>query len=174
MTTNWALPSLVEQYSEPGAETAHISWEEVDNFSSLKTKNGKFVKTSRDLYHIARDPRHDILEKTYYIKCTGFNFLNLPQTPSGIEVKLTANRYGRITDELISLTLNGGTIGDNQASLDLSPIKIYGNTTDMWGTTLTTSNFQNSSFGIILRFQSHPKWPHKCGMLLDAVEIRVH
>jgi len=174
MTSNWALPSIVEQYSEPSAENVHVSWINVDNFSNLKTNNGKSVKTSRDLIHIARDPRHDIVEKTYFIKCVGFNFVNLPLTPSGIEIKLTSNRFGRITDETISLTLNDEIIGNNHASLDLSPIKTYGNNNDMWNTTLIYSDFQNNSFGVILRFQSHPNWPHKCSMLLDAIEIRVH
>lgn len=174
MTSNWALPTTIEQYSESSAELVHVSWDSFDNFNNLKTNNGKSVKTSRDLLHIARDPRHDITEKTYFIKCVGFNFVNLPLVPSGIEVKLTSNRFGRITDETVSLTLNNELIGDNHASLDLSPIKTYGNNNDMWNTTLTQSDIQNSSFGVILRFQSHPNWPHKCSMLLDAIEIRIH
>lgn len=174
MTSNWALPTVIEQYSEPNAELVHISWQDVDNFSSLKSSNGKFIKTSKELIHIARDPRHDIIEKTYFLKCTGFNFINLPENPSGIEVRLSSNRYGRITDETIQLCLNGNTIGHNQASLTLEPTKIYGNNTNMWNTSLTSTDFQNNLFGAILRFQSHPNWPHKCSMLIDAIEIRVH
>lgn len=174
MTSNWALPSIVEQYSETGAEAVHVSWDSFDNFNNIKTKNNKSVKTTRDLLHIARDPRHDIIEKTYYLKCTGFNFSNLPATPKGVEVLLSSNRFGRITDDTITLTLNGEIIGDNQANLDLIPIKIYGNDTYMWNTSLTSLDFQNSTFGVILRFKSHPKWPHRCSMLIDALEIRVH
>jgi len=174
MTSNWALPTIINQYPESGADLVHISWQEVDNFDSLKFANGKFIKTSRDLLHIARDPKHDIIEKTYFLKCTGFNFINLPPIPSGIEVKLISNRYGRISDDTIQLCLNDNIIGDNRGSLSLEPIKIYGNNTDMWNTNLTNLDFLNSSFGIILRFKSHPNWPHKCSMLIDAVEIRVH
>lgn len=174
MTSNWALPTTINQYPEEGADLAHISWQDVDNFNSLKFTNGKFIKTSRDLLHIARDPRHDILEKTYFLKCTGFNFINLPNEPSGIEVRLISNRYGRITDDTIQLCLNDTEIGDNRGSLNLDPVKIYGNNTDMWNTSLTNLDLLTSSFGIILRFKSHPNWPHKCSMLIDAVEIRVH
>jgi hypothetical protein len=174
MTSNWALPTNINQYSEPGGETAHISWEEVDNFNSLKTLNGKFIKTTRELYHIARDPRHDITEKTYFLRCTGFNFSNIPNSISGIEVRLTSNRFGRITDDTIQLCLNGEKIGENRANLSLDQIKTYGSNSDVWETTLSANNIQNSSFGIVLRFKSHPNWPHKCSMLIDAVEIRVH
>jgi hypothetical protein len=174
MTSNWALPTIITQYAEETAEDDHISWVEVDNFSSLKSLDGRSIKTSRDLLHIARDPRHNIKEKTYFLKVTGFNFINLPSTISGIELKITSNRYGRITDETIQLTLNNTVIGDNQASLDLNPIKIYGGTDNIWNTNLTTTNLLNPSFGVLLRFQSHPRWPHKNSIMLDSVEVRIH
>ena len=174
MTSNWALPTIITQYAEETAEDDHISWVEVDNFSSLKSLDGRSIKTSRDLLHIARDPRHNIKEKTYFLKVTGFNFINLPSTISGIELKITSNRYGRITDETIQLTLNNTVIGDNQASLDLNPIKIYGGTDNIWNTNLTTVNLLDPSFGVLLRFQSHPRWPHKNSIMLDSVEVRIH
>ena len=174
MTSNWALPTIVTQYAEETAEEAHVSWIEVDNFSSLKSTDGRSIKTSRDLLHIARDPRHDIKEKTYFLKVTGFNFIDVPTTITGIEAKISSNRYGRITDETIQLTLNNTVIGDNQASLDLNPIKIYGGKDNLWNTNLTTAEILNTSFGIVLRFQSHPRWPHKSSMMLDSVEIRIH
>jgi hypothetical protein len=174
MTSNWALPTIITQYAEEGAEDAHVSWLEDNNFSSLKNLDGRSIKTSRDLLHIARDPRHNIKEKTYFLKVTGFNFIDVPNIISGIEVKVTSNRYGRITDETIQLTLNNTIIGDNQASLDLNPIKIYGGQDNLWNTNLTTAGMLNTTFGVVLRFQSHPRWPHKSGMMLDSVEVRVY
>jgi len=174
MPTPWTFPNTIIQYSETGAEDRHVSWLEIDGFSAVKTPDPRSVKTSRDLVHIARDPRHDITEKTYYLKATNFNFYNMPENMTGIELKLSMNRFGRITDDEIYLTVNGETVGENQASLNLDPIKIYGTPTDMWGTELTRAQIQNTSFGCIIRFQSHPNWPHKCSMLIDAVEIRVH
>ena len=84
------------------------------------------------------------------------------------------NRVGRITDETIQLCLNNDFIGLNQASADLGLIKTYGGEADMWGTNLTMQDIQNLSFGIVLRSQSHPKWPHKSTPLIDSVELRIH
>jgi hypothetical protein len=174
MSTNWALPSIVEQYSEAGAENVHVSWEEVNNFNSLKNKDGKSIKTSRDLLHIARDPRHDIKEKTYFLRCTGFNFINLPQVVSGIELRISSNRGGRIIDDTIQLCLNEELIGDNFANLTIDPLKVYGNDIETWNSNLSMTNIQDSTFGIVVRFQSHPNWPHKCSVFLDSIELRVH
>jgi hypothetical protein len=162
------------QYVESGAEDHHASWLEIDNFSALKSLDGRSIRTSRDLLHLAREPRHDILEKTYFLKATGFNFTNLPDVLSGIELKLTMNRFGRITDETVQLCIGNNLIGDNQANLDLSPIKLFGSDTNSWNTELTIADLQDSTFGIVLRFQSHPRWPHKCSAMIDTVEIRVH
>lgn len=174
MPTNWTLPNSISQYAETGAEDRHVPWLEVDNFSALKSLDQRSIKTSRDLVHIARDPRHDIVEKTFYLQITDFRFKNLPTSLAGIEIKLSMNRFGRITDEDIMLCLNGETIGENQATLDLSPVKIYGNQNNLWNTNLTISDVQNSTFGCVIRFQSHPKWPHKSSVLIDAIEIRIH
>lgn len=174
MTTEWTLPRTVTQYAEPGGEDGHVTWLEVDSFSSLKAFDGKSVRTTRDLLHIAREPRHDITEKSYYLKITNFNFTALPQTLSGIELKISMNRVGRITDETVQLCLNNDLIGLNRATADLSLIKTFGNEADMWGTNLTMQDIQNLSFGIVLRFQSHPDWPHKSTPLIDSVELRIH
>lgn len=174
MASNWALPRTISQYSESGAETSHISWVDFNNFENLKFRDGKHTKTTRDLLHIARDPKTDIKEKTYYLKLTNFDFSNLPETIAGIELKLTMNRYGRITDDTIQLMLNNNTIGENAANLDLAPIKLYGNAEELWNTNLTKANVSDPSFGVLIRFQSHPFWPHKSTPLVDTVEIRIH
>lgn len=174
MTSNWALPTNINQYAEPGAELFHVSWNEIDNFYAIKNKDGKNIKTSRDLLHIARDPKQDIKEKTYFLKITGFNFVNLPSSLSGIELKLSMNRYGRITDDTIQLVLNDILIGVNQSTLSLDPIKTYGGTSNMWNTNLTISDLLDPTFGVVLRFKSHPQWPHKNSALIDSVELRIH
>ena len=174
MTTNWAFPTVISQYSEPSAENIHVSWQEIDGFRSLRFNDGKRVKTSRDLLHIARDPRHDIKEKTYFLKCTDFNLTNIPSTPIGIELKISMNRFGRITDDTVQLIYNDQPIGENKADLALDPNKTYGNENDLWGLNLNTINLTEPSFGVIIRFQSHPNWPHKCTPFIDAVELRIH
>jgi hypothetical protein len=174
MTSNWALPRTVTQYVEQGAEDAHVSWIDRNNFHSLKNLDGKFIQTSRDLLHIARAPRNSILEKTYYLKITNFDFENLPTTLTGIELRLSMNRSGRITDDTVQLCLNDAEIGINLANLNLDPKKIYGGETILWDTALSISDIATPSFGIILRFKSHPNWPHRCSPLIDAVELRIH
>ena len=174
MTTNWAMPTQINQYAEEGAEAVHITWLEIDSFSSLKEKDGRFVRTTSDLIHIARDGRVDITQKTYYLQLTGFIFQNVPDTISGIEMILSMNRHGRVTDDTIQLCLSGNLIGDNQASIDLSPKKIYGGDNLLWNTDITKTIIQDPSFGVVLRFQSHPDWPHKSSPLIDAVEVRIH
>jgi hypothetical protein len=173
MATNWTSPNTIEQYAESDAENIHVSWD-ASEFSNLRNLDGRSVKTVRDLLHIARDPRHDIVEKTYFLRVSNFNFVRLPDTLSGIEVRITANRYGRITDDTVQLCLGGTLIGENQATLELSPIKTYGSSESRWSANLSMSDIQLSSFGVVVRFKSHPSWPHKCSVLIDAIEIRVH
>jgi hypothetical protein len=174
MTSNWALPTTIKQYAESGAEAAHISWLEIDGFSAIKHNDGRSIKTSRDLLHIARDPRQDILEKTYFLEVTGFRFESLPPIITGIEMRLTMNRFGRITDETVQLCLQDHRIGENQASLTTDPTKIFGNYDDLWNSDLTIADVQDPTFGVLLRFQSHPRWPHRCGAMIDSIELRVH
>jgi hypothetical protein len=171
MTTTWTLPNAVDQYAETGGETAHISW---INFSGLSSLDGRSTRTSKDLIHIAVDERHDLTNKTYFLKLTNFSFIKLPEVLSGIEVRISMNRGGRITDETVQLCINNNLIGDNQASLEMSPIKLYGSDTSKWNTQLTMNDIQNPTFGVVIRFQSHPRWPHKSSPLIDAVELRIH
>ena len=174
MTSNWTLPTSVTQYAESGAEDIHVSWDTNNDFYSIKNLDGKFVKTSRDLLHIAKQPKHDLVDKTYFLKATGFNFNILPETISGIEMRLIMNRNGRIADDTIQLCLNDDFVGDNQAKLTLDPKTIYGSDTNVWDSNLTIDNIQNNNFGVIVRFSSHPSWPHKCSAFIDAIEIRIH
>lgn len=175
MTTPWTLPQTVSQYAEAGAESVHISWQNIDNFSAIKNLDLKSVGTVGNLEHIARSPKHDIKNKTWYLRVTGFNFIDLPETITGIEVRVSARRYGRVVDDTIQLCRNDSEIGENKAELTTLPAVIYGGAEDLWGIgPLTASDLLDSTFGVTLRFQSHPNWPHRSPMYLDAVEIRIH
>jgi hypothetical protein len=90
-------------------------------------------------------------------------------------MRLTAKRYGRVVDETVQLHTNDAVIGENRAVITTLPTMIYGGETDTWGAgALTATDLRNSSFGVLLRFQSHPHWPHRSPIYLDAVEIRIH
>ena len=172
--TPWTLPTDVVQYAEFGAENYDISWDTINNFQEITAVDQQYIKTNKDLLHIARSPKLDITMKTWYLRCTGFNFINLPDIITGIELRLIGNRRGRITDETVQLCLEEEAIGKNQANLDLSPKKLYGSDNDLWETQLTILNLQDPTFGALIRFQSHPRWPHKDSAFLDAVELRIH
>jgi len=173
MTTEWTLPTIFSQYAEEGAETAHVAWD--GNFDALRNLDSRSIQSVGTLIHIARSPKLDIRNKTYYIRATGFNFRNLPNILSGIEVRLNSRRYGRATDDVVQLCLDEEFIGENQATESIAPQKIYGGTDLLWSTqNLSLADIQNETFGIVIRFQAHPHWPHKDPVLVDAVEIRIH
>jgi len=173
MSTNWASPTIFSQYSASGGETIDTAWDDSKNFIELTTTSFGGLQTDGTLYHISRSPKLDLKNKTYYLQCTGFNFTNFPTVVSGIEVNLIVNRYGRATDETISLCLGGNSIGANRAQSLIIPEIVYGSTTDLWSTNLTIANVQDPTFGIILRFQAHPDWPHNDPMLIEALTMRI-
>lgn len=175
MTTEWTTPTIFSQYAEPEAEAVHISWDDSRGFNALLSNDSESILTNGTLYHIARSPKTDLKTKTYYLKLQGFNFKNLPEIVSGIEFRLSGNRRGRITDETIQLCLVDQLIGENRANLNLDLTKIYGSGDDLWGTdNLTMSNIQDRQFGVVVRFQSHPSFPHRDGAYINAVELRIH
>lgn len=175
MTTPWTLPSTVSQYAETEADSVHVAWDNFDNFSALKNLDLKSLGTIGYLEHISRSPKPDIKNKTWYLRATGFSFVNLPTTITGIEARVSARRYGRVVDDTVQLCFNGNSLGENQAELSTLPAIVYGSPTSNWGAgNLTLENLQDSSFGIIVRFQAHPHWPHRSPIYLDAIEIRIH
>ena len=173
MPTAWTYPSNIVQFSDPGAETIDIAWDDSKGFVELKDFDGRSVQSMGTLQHIARSPKPDIRNKTYFLRCTGFNFSNLPANLSGIEVKVNARRYGRAQDETIQLCLNDNLIGDNLSTADIAPEKIYGGADNIWDSGIILQNLQESSFGITVRFQAHRQWPHKDPVLVDAIQIRI-
>jgi hypothetical protein len=173
MTTKWTFPTLCSQYAEEGAENFHIPWDS-SSFSSIRSNDSNSLGTMGTLEHSARSPKTDVTNKTYFLKITGFNFIQLPTSLSGIELRLIMNRGGRVTDETVSLCINDTLIGTNNADLDLNPLKVYGSETNLWDTNLTIADVTDPSFGVILRFKSHPHWPHRTGAFIDAVELRIH
>lgn len=173
MPTLWTFPSNIIQYTDPGAEELDIAWDDTNNFAELKNFDGRSLQSNGTLIHIARAPKNDIRNKTYYLQCTEFNFLNLPNLITGIEVQLDARRYGRAQDNVIQLCLNGNLIGENQATPVINPQKIYGGADFLWGTTVTKDDILNTTFGFTLRFQAHRDWPHSDPVLVDSIQMRI-
>lgn len=173
MSTSWFYPNSVTQDYEV---IEHISWNDVNNFSSLKHPDGNFCTLSAPLLHIANSYTNDIKMKTWFLYLTQFNIPSavIPSPVNGIEVEINMNRGGRITDETIQLLYNGNFVGENQANFDLSPKKLYGGSLDLWGISPTNSILTNSTFGVGVRFQSHPSWPHNEYPRIDYIRLRIH
>ena len=173
MTTLWTSPTIVNQYAEEGGELVHIQWDAAQ-FEAVHSPGTESLTTNGALVHLARSPKVDFKNKTYYLAVTGFNFTNLPEVISGVELRLTTNRRGRVTDETIQLLVNNNPVGDNQATLSVDPTKTYGGPTNLWGLKNLSNNDINSSFGVLIRFQSHPHYPHKDGANIYSVELVIH
>jgi hypothetical protein len=175
MTTPWTNPTTVIQFAEDSAENVHILWDSSNNFAGMKSDNEQSVGSMDPLYHYARSPEVDINSKTYYIRATGYDFQNLPNIVSGIAVRLKTKRGGRVTDDTVQLCLSGEAIGDNRADLIVNPLKYYGGDNDLWGIEdVELATVQDSSFGVTLRFKSHPRYPHRDAVFIDSVQIQIY
>lgn len=170
-------PSSVQQVSDyPDQE---IGWVPQNTTHLNYLLNARW-KTVRDLAHLSNPATGDLRNKTYALYCTGFNIP--PIEINGIELTVSAQRNGRIVDDTIQLTYQNDPIGvnnftydtDSEGHLLLLNQTTYGSPTDLWGATVNSEIVQDPSFGVILKFQSHPFYPHRCGMFLDSVAITIY
>jgi len=166
MPTEWFSPTTISQYAE---SDVHIPWQGIDS----DPLNVNSVRTTKDLLHISNMIANDLRMKTHYLVVNGFAWEDLPDTISGIEVRIHIDRVGRITDETIQL-YNGQGFSDNKANRDLAHLKTYGGENDLWGLTSIDPADLNSEFGLLLRYQSHPDWPHCTTPNMRYIQIRVY
>ena len=171
MTTNWAFAGTIIQEAEI---IQHAKWRgEETGFSGIKTDLYGAINTETDLYHIANPTVNDIKTKTYYLYLTNFNLINVPDVIAGVEVVIAMNRKGRITDETVQLRYNNEFIGRNLADFKLDQTKTFGSSTDYWSCELTKAMINDPSFGLGIRFQSHPSWPHRDSPMINYIKLRV-
>lgn len=138
--------------------------------------------TVRSLKHIANPASGNIRERTRSLICTQFQITDLPNEISGLQLDIVAQRNGRIVDELVQLTFQNQAIGknnfvyhtDSEGHLKITNETSYGGPTDLWEVDITHELLRDPSFGIILKFQSHPYYPHSVGMILDSVSLTVY
>jgi hypothetical protein len=170
MSSFWTIPNNFFQYSDSETD---IPWNE-EKFQEMRNFDKKSLNLNGEIYHIAMSPKNDIKNQTYFLKVTDFKFSNLPTQLTGIELKLTTKKFGRIVDDTIQLCIADKIIGENKATLEVNPVTIYGSFNDLWNTNLSIDDIKNKDFGVVLKFKAHPFWPHKNGMFIDAVEMRIH
>lgn len=171
MPTPWFYPTTISQTAE---DASHIQWDDTNNFVFLRSADNNFTKTVKSLLHIANSRSTALKNQTWYLLLTGFNFTNLPATITGLEAEIHMDRGGRITDETIQLRVGNNWIGDNQADAKLDEYKFYGSPDSNWSVDNLSSYILDPSFGMGLRFQSHPSYPHNSTPRIDYVRIRLY
>jgi hypothetical protein len=142
---------------------------------------GRIWRTVKSLKHIANPASGPIRDSTYQLICTGFRIPALSDI-NGIELRVIAQRNGRIADETIQLTYENSAIGrnnfsyetDEEGRLPLFNDTVYGSPTDTWGAQVTPEMLQDPSFGVILKFASHPYYPHSSDMQIESVSLTVY
>lgn len=171
MFTSWKNPRTVTQYAEI---PEHVAWDNTDNMGAIKSFDSRSLKTVTDLLYISNPTVNNIRNKTWYIVATDFGFTESINQITGIQVQLQSNRAGRITDETLQLYWNGSAISENLASLELDMIKLYGTSPADWGLeSFDREQITSPEFGVLLRFQSHPFWPHRSTMYINSVAVRL-
>jgi len=164
MPSSWTYPSIVTQFAD---SEHHVRWLNVGNdYTQLNQ-----IRTERDLLHISNPTTNDLRETTYYLLFQGWSWEDLPANILGLEVMVNVKRVGRIMDDTIQLYYNQA-IGDNKADMEISDQKMFGNSSDLWGYQLTNEILSDSNFGVLLRFKSHPSWPHKATPNVTHIQIR--
>lgn len=172
-------PNTVNQVSDDPEN--EISWRFSPTTLIGCLRNAKWM-TVKPLVHISNPACGDIGSQTVSLVCTNLNATELPDVITGISLRVSGQRNGRVVDKQIQLTYQGNTIGENKVDYEtdseghifLSNDTTYGGETDLWGVELTKEMIQDPSFGVILKFQNHPFYPHSCGMLLETVSITVY
>jgi len=174
IVTGWAFPLNVYQSAEV---PEHVQWDE-SGFVYLRYEDDSSCRTLLPLDHIPNSFAGDRNKKTWYLHFSNLKFNYIPDDITGIEVRLGMQRGGRITDETIQLTKNSELIGTNWADQDLNPIKTYGAIGRTWGLESLTqeekvSLLTSMSFGITIRFRSHPNYPCRETARVNYIKIRL-
>jgi hypothetical protein len=165
-----------------------IDW----NYNGRLSSNN-YAVTTKPLYTISGVWQEKFLSNTSQLWCVNLRIPTSNRTVQGIEFNLEMERYGRVEDLVIQLTLGGVLIGENRASTinpavanmytaeNYGPIleapgnsHLYGNSTDLWGTTgLTGADIADPTFGIVISFSSNVAIPHRDLAYLYQLGVRI-
>jgi hypothetical protein len=143
---------------------------------------GKRWQTERDLRHISNPACGDLRNRTQSLAFVNFAITSTPETITGLELRILSQRNGRIADDQIQLVYQGVAIGNNNfnyytdrdGNLTVENDATYGGPEDLWGAEITPEMIQDPEFGVILKFQSHPYYPHSSSMLINSVLLTIY
>jgi hypothetical protein len=182
-------PSTIIQVDSVNAVTGRpsIKWDHSNNIIS----KDNFAVTKGCLTTISGLWMEKFYSETSQLRLTNFNIPLDTRQVVGIEFSLNVQRVARIQDLVIQLMINGQLIGDNRASI-INPVQadtntaeisvpetpindfnIYGSPSDMWGTTLSSEDVSNPTFGITISFRSNYIIPHYDQVYVDQAAIRI-
>jgi hypothetical protein len=188
MTTAFYPPTSIA--TVPEYNSILNQWSIPWNWNPTSISDHAVAVTVRPLYTISGLWMERFLSNTDQLWCTNFNIPNTGRPVAGIEVELFTQRAGRIQDLVVQLIKNGQLIGDNYAST-INPVEsntytgdmtipipvgnynIYGGSTDMWGTTLTSAQLADLTFGVAISFKSNVIYPHSDLAQVSQVGIRI-
>jgi hypothetical protein len=144
-------------------------------------RTGSRFQTDGNLFHVSNPACGDLINRTQALLFK-FNITSLSDVISGVELRVVAQRNGRATDEQIQLSYQDQPLGNNNfqymtdedGHLPLHNDATYGGPTDLWGAELTPEILQDPSFGVILKFQGHPYYPHSSGMFVDHISLTIY
>lgn len=149
--TAWTNPGTITETAYNG-EASDYSW---DNRNNAKVEDA--VTTTWSGYYSSSVAHSNLL------RATNFSF-SIPATAEilGYEMKvkrrfITGNTFD---DECVSLLSGLTLVGDNKASATPWPIttltfESYGSKTDLWGTSLSPADVNDSDFGVGLAIHAN-------------------
>ena len=187
ITTNFYNPTTITSVGSINSVTNEpsISW----SFNEVISESSRAM-TNKPLYTISGLWMEQFRSVTDQLWCTNLQIPDLERPVLGIEFSLSCLRQARIQDSIIQLTLNNELIGNNYASTvnpvqsdmytgdltaptPLGDYNIYGSSSDTWGTTLTSANLSDPTFGIVISFSSNHVYPHKDLAYINQIGIRI-
>lgn len=144
-TSGPIIPSTVSDSNAVGNKT----W---SNPSSAKNSNNNYATVKLT----------SSSDQTHYLKTSNVGF-SIPagSTINGIQVSIERKQAcdeggcsSTVTDTIVKLVKGGTVVGNNKASATSWPtsdtVASYGSTSDLWGTTWSVSEINNSGFGVVL------------------------
>lgn len=187
MTTKFYYPNNITEYGDQhDLIQPLIGW----NINGTLSPDNS-ITSKQPLHTISGLWMEKFLSNTNELWCTRFNILDAELPVIGIELYLDIHRVARIEDLRIQLRLNNDYIGDNIASpfnpvqsnmytgenSPLLPIvgntNVYGGPADTWGTTLTSTDVSNDSFGVAISFRSNQIYPHRDLAIINQIGIGI-
>ena len=120
---------------------------------------------------------------SHYLKCTNFGFSIPSGTIDGILVEIerrgTNTSTNKCYDNSIKLIKGGAYVGSDKAATSTAypttdTYASYGSSSDLWGTTWTFSEINDSNFGVGLSVKTTCDGKNGVGPLVDHIRITVY